>query len=189
MKLYNYDDIVDEVQEALCEWGIRDVRSDGTPWRRVLNKVAFTLLAKLEQIGKDVFDIEYKSTGTLLDEYITAALKWNALRLENRDTSAVEQRLAELQLAINYRVADKSQIEPVVVQLAEVLKECWDAQEVTREFVGVDDDDDWIADNAMRIARAGIKAQVTNAQRNKLIRQIDEILGEQHRGQLEKTYG
>lgn len=136
-----------------------------------------------------MFDIEYKSTGTLLDEYITTALKWNALRLEEKDASAAEQRLAELQLAINYRVPDKELIEPVVVQLAEVLKECWDAQEVTREFSQGDIDDDYLADNAVRIARAGIRAQVTNAQRNKLIRQIDELLGEQHRGQLEKTYG
>lgn len=135
-----------------------------------------------------MLDVEIKSTATLIDEYITAELKCQALYVEGKDITAVQQRLAELKLAINMRVPDKNAIESTVIELANVLKECWDAQEVTRRYMNLTNIEDIVA-HSYEIAVAGITAQRTNAKRNAFIRQIDEILGEAEKGQLVKTYG
>ena len=130
--------------------------------------------------------IEYKSTGSLIDEMITTLLKttkttknkeenerrWNLL------SDAISKRFEKSPVPIyDERVVDLWQ------ELSETLEACWDAQETVMEFTKPLD-----CDAAMWVGNAAIDAQDLNAKRNRLIRELDELLGESDYTQLEKSY-
>lgn len=113
-------------------------------------------------------DITVKSTGFLIDELITAKFKMAV------DPNPVNiDRVSALVASIAYRLEGTgNKILLYVIDLIYVSKLCWDAQQEIYEL-SADKEIYYI-----EIALAGIQAQKTNAQRNKLIRQIDEVLGE-----------
>lgn len=130
--------------------------------------------------------IEYKSTGSLIDEMVTALLKttkttknkggnekrWNLL------SDAISKRFEKSPVPIyDERVVDLWQ------ELSETLEACWDAQEEVMIF---SDPQDY--HEVERCAMAAIEAQRLNAKRNRLIRELDELLGESDYTQLEKSY-
>jgi hypothetical protein len=122
--------------------------------------------------------VELKSTGTLIDEFITTTLKIDHF---GKDTALIE-RLDKLDTAIAKRVSrhPKSKypaMSLMVLELRSVLKKCWDAQELVMK--GFDN---------QTVAMAAQEAQRLNAERNKLIRKIDEELNEAQYTQLEKSY-
>lgn len=136
--------------------------------------------------------IEYKSTGTLIDEMVTANLKvikspknkeenerrWNLL------SDAVGKRFQQSDIPIwDERVVDLWQ------ELSETLELCWEAQEVVMRYSEyVEDDSFYDPDYFERCARGAVDAQKLNSKRNRLIRNIDELLGESNYTQLEKSY-
>ena len=127
--------------------------------------------------------VEVKSTGTLIDEYITAGFK-----VEVKPTPENIKRMQVLSGAIFNRIGYGYEIQNLVEQLRIVLRECWNAQEIVMEGKNLVDAP-YVSDTVwMRIAKAGITAQKTNAERNALIRKIDELLGEKDTTALEKTY-
>ena len=118
-------------------------------------------------------DITSKSTGFLIDELITAGFK-----VEVSPTTANIQRMRLLDASVRLRLNGREDdIFLQVTKLKIVSRQCWQAQE------GVMKGRDVTA-----IANAAVQAQHTNAQRNKLIREIDTILGESDVSVLEKTY-
>ena len=125
-----------------------------------------------------------KSTGTLIDEWLTATIKAgkmpkeeNIIRRDNLFRLVVEDRLG----------GDLTKVADQITSLYKTLQECWDAQEnimfFKQYFPAQMDPTDY-----NKLGHAAITAQETNAQRNKLIREIDTILGEAEFTQLEKTY-
>jgi hypothetical protein len=123
-------------------------------------------------------NIAQKSTGMLIDEYITARMKLDARpSLENLI------RVQRLEDAIQYTSQSRlSFVAELTKELAAVLKECWDAQEVIMS-VALD-----TPEHIKQVAEAAIIAQKTNGERNKLIRAIDEILEEADITPQGKTY-
>lgn len=118
-------------------------------------------------------DITVKSTGFLLDELITARFK-----VEVSPTSDNIQRVRLLDAAVRLRLNGREDdIYLPMIKLQVVLRQCWDAQELVMHSKDIP-----------TIASAGIKSQKTNAERNKLIREIDAILGESNITSLGKTY-
>jgi Mg2+ and Co2+ transporter CorA len=114
----------------------------------------------------------------LIDEYITARMKLDARpSLENLI------RVQRLEDAIQYTSQSRlSFVAELTKELAAVLKECWDAQEVIMS-VALD-----TPEHIKQVAEAAIIAQKTNGERNKLIRAIDEILEEADITPQGKTY-
>lgn len=144
-------------------------------------------------------DITIKSTGFLIDELITSRFK-----VEVSPTPDNVHRMRLLDAAVRLRLNGREDdIYLQVVKLQLVLRQCWDAQEVIRDakiekmpFITSVKYPYYstnypIADFQYleKIARAGIKAQETNAERNKLIKEIDTMLGEADISPLGKTYG
>ncbi len=131
-------------------------------------------------------DITIKSTGFLIDELITTRFK-----VELNPTPENIQRMRLLDAAIRLRLNGREDdIYLQVTKLQVVLRQCWDAQEVMRG-AKLPDYTPYLADGMLelrKIASAGIKAQETNAIRNRIIREIDEILGELDISPTEKTY-
>lgn len=130
-------------------------------------------------------DITVKSTGFLIDELITSRFK-----VEVSPTPDNVHRMRLLDAAVRLRLNGREDdIYLQVVKLQLVLRQCWDAQEVMRG-AKIEHTPYLIHDftNLEKIARAGIKAQETNAERNKLIREIDTMLGEADISPLGKTY-
>lgn len=124
-------------------------------------------------------DITTKSTGFLIDELITARFK-----VEVSPTHDNIQRVRLLDAATRLRLNGREDdIYLQVVKLQVILRQCWEAQEVVMNACKNRNPDYTL------IGKAGIKAQETNAQRNKLIREIDTILGEDSITPLGKTYG
>jgi hypothetical protein len=140
--------------------------------------------------------VEYKSTGVLLDELFTADLK-----LEHwPDDESVIQRRHALGNAIQARLLKHSQMNSwnnlsevwsVARELKDVLRECWNAQEVVMRYnkfslrdleTGLDHE------TLISIAEAAIEAQTTNSERNRLIRKIDTLLQDGENAPLRKTY-
>ena len=122
-----------------------------------------------------------KSTGTLIDEMYTAELKADA------GSEAASDRRHALGIIVMTRMlplitdmAKHREFHRIMRELKDVLKQCWDAQEIVAN-TEMDTDE-----HIRIIAEAGKRAQITNAARNKLIRQLDALLGEE--SQLEKTY-
>jgi hypothetical protein len=79
-----------------------------------------------------------------------------------------------------------------VVKLRVVLRQCWEAQEIVRDNEDIREPDRndsvFTINKWIETAKAGIKAMTTNRERNKLIREIDDILGESEYTPLDKTY-
>lgn len=133
-------------------------------------------------------DITQKSTGYLLDEWITTTFK-----VEVNPTQENMNRMRALDIAIQKRLnGHQDDIYWQVIKLRIVLRQCWDAQEIIRanEDIKLPDryDNVFTLNKWIETAKAGIKAMTTNRERNKLIREIDEILGEVENTPLFKTY-
>lgn len=130
-------------------------------------------------------DITIKSTGYLIDELITCRFK-----VEVNPTPDNVHRMRLLDAAVRLRLNGREDdIYLQVVKLQLVLRQCWNAQEIMRSFKF--EYTPYLGQNLLeleKIARAGIKAQETNAERNKLIREIDTMLGEADISPLGKTY-
>lgn len=116
--------------------------------------------------------IEIKSIGFLIDEYITANFKVDV------NTDGARQRMADLESAIDARLpATEWLADNDVLELYDVLRWCWDAQDAI-----MGDNTDFNVVDAARLA------QKANAQRNVLIRKLDEKFGDRERSPLGKTY-
>ena len=125
-------------------------------------------------------DIEYKSTGMLFDELITAKLKRHY-----HPSPESNMRVVQLQTAITRRnIYMSPTLTALIRELEYVLHLCWDSQEIVMQA----QKESTIYMDYEKIARAGIMAQKTNAERNKLIRAIDTHLNETDYMPLEKTY-
>lgn len=134
-------------------------------------------------------NIELKSTGFLIDENITTDLKL----IFFGETVEIRKRKDALDEVISKRIfessVDTKKLFRLINKLRVVLEDCWDAQD---EIMNINRmckaDLKWYAQDYENIAKAAIKAQELNAERNKLIRQIDALLGESEFSQLEKSY-
>ncbi len=121
--------------------------------------------------------IERKTTGFLIDEWITSKFK-----VEDGVEGAT-QRNVGLSDAIATRmksvsVSGHKALDELIDKLHLVSRECWDAQ-------------DKICLLDYQHPRIGVwakLAQDTNAKRTALIRKIDSVLGEEGVTALEKTY-
>ena len=126
-------------------------------------------------------DITAKSTGFLVDEWITARFKLEVFP----DNIEIITRIHQLGNAITVRVLGKDKsfdnklFWKLVANLEDILRQCWNAQEIIRDYKNQCND---------AIIKAAITAQETNGQRNALIRKIDALMGEEEITQLEKTY-
>ena len=128
--------------------------------------------------------IEMKSTGQLIDEMITAQLKVIAVLNDENST-----RFWKLHNVVYRRVGERwDLVDYHRIELENVLQQCWKAQDIVAKYKTLDCSTAPL--NQLReLAEAGLEAQRTNAIRCKLVREIDEILGEADRTYLEKTYG
>ncbi len=121
--------------------------------------------------------IERKTTGFLIDEWVTTKFK-----MENGVEGAARRNTA-LSGAIALRMGQSSSVpqkalDELVDELRLVSRECWDAQEKVCS----------LGCRHPRIASWAKRAQSANAKRANLIRKIDSILGEGETTALEKTY-
>jgi hypothetical protein len=133
-------------------------------------------------------DITQKSTGYLIDEWITTTFK-----VEVNPTQENMNRMRALDTAIQKRLNGRQDdIYWQVVKLRVVLRQCWEAQEIVRDNEDIREPDRndsvFTINKWIETAKAGIKAMTTNRERNKLIREIDDILGEVDYTPLNKTY-
>lgn len=135
--------------------------------------------------------IELKSTGFLIDEYLTTELKLDHFG----KTPEILLRLEQLDVCIQRRLKHtkvNKELVRLYFQLKEVLKLCWDAQEVVMKYSRNEylliHGDNVNEDALVECAYAAIDAQRYNARRNQLIREIDTLLGESQYTQLEKSY-
>ena len=131
-------------------------------------------------------DITQKSTGFLIDELITTRF-----RVESNPTPDNIQRMRLLDAAVRLRLNGREDdIFLQVTKLQLVSRECWNAQEIVMKEQDITYSP-YMNDNYFqlkRLAESAIKAQKTNALRNKLIREIDTVLGESDTSVLGKTY-
>lgn len=122
-------------------------------------------------------DIRQKSIGFLIDEYITACFKYDA-----KPTEEIKMRRDLLRDTIMNILGNKLQTDiefyGLYMSLYSVLRRCWESQEIVVR-----------SDKRDIVFFAAKEAQTTNAERNKLIREIDQLLGEGDITSLEKTYG
>lgn len=139
--------------------------------------------------------IEIKSTGTLVDELHTLDLKIDA-GMDTEDMYERRHVLANIVIArsaiLVHDMPKYREFQNLTRELKEVLTRCWDAQEIvsktpitnyTGKATAVE-----LHQNLDRVAKYAKIAQETNAQRNRLIRQLDTLLNEMDRTQLRKTY-
>lgn len=122
-------------------------------------------------------DITKKSTGTLIDEYFTTELKIEFIGRKDEFKHRLELLENSLVLRLEKHKTRKD-IAPLTTRLANTLRRCWVAQDNIME---ADNHDPYIGQYAK-------EAQRLNAERNRLIREIDELLGEDEFTQLEKSY-
>jgi len=132
-------------------------------------------------------DITVKSTGFLIDELITARFK-----VEINPNQDNIQRMRLLDAAVRIRLNGREDdIFLPVAKLQVVLRQCWNAQEIIMDNKSLFDKT-YVSSNDLKalnkLGQAAVDAQTTNAERNKLIREIDTILGEANVSVLEKTY-
>lgn len=132
--------------------------------------------------------IDYKSTGTLLNEFITANLKYKYIGAK----PAFAQRIEDIHTALanrnitfygNCPLFDL--VRPEFTQLETVLDELWWAVEETIKLRNADKDDFELIKAA---GYAALKAFELNATRCDLIRDMDAKLGESGVTFLEKSY-
>lgn len=118
------------------------------------------------------YPIEIKSIGFLIDEFITTSFKVTA------GSKEAKGRLVDLTRAIDARLPKIGwHYDDDALKLLDVSRQCWIAQDEVMRAIS---DRDVV--NAARLA------QKTNAQRNALIRKLDEKFGDKERSPLEKTY-
>lgn len=117
--------------------------------------------------------IEVKSTGQLVDE--TGTLAFRVARAREEDVSELLARADSLVQALDRRLGDGAGA--LIFDLAVVLRACWVAQEI----VMADPDD-------RALACAARQAQRLNGHRARLIRRIDQLLGEDGITVMIKTY-
>lgn len=133
--------------------------------------------------------LEYKSTGALIDEWITARMKAQARPIEeNENRATLLKQLIDLRLAQkDQELVNSTEFRMLMLELSFQLQLCWDAQEIVMKYQQIALDD--LSQTALyALARGAVQAQVTNATRCKLVRDIDTMLGETDRTYLEKTY-
>jgi hypothetical protein len=132
-------------------------------------------------------DITVKSTGFLIDELITTRFK-----IELNPTPDIIQRMRLLDAAVRLRLNGREDsIYLQVIKLQVILRQCWEAQEVVMKHMHLFDSIYVSSKDLSKLAELGqaaIQAQKTNAERNKLIREIDSILDESTISVLGKTY-
>jgi hypothetical protein len=128
--------------------------------------------------------ISEKSLGFMIDELVTTCIKHEHLSQSADPPTLAElkQRKQALTAAIEQRIGTLgSQTGPIgglIAELTSTLIQCWNAQE---DVMGKTD--------AQQVAKAAKDAQLLNAKRNKLIREIDGHLGEGAITVTSKTYG
>ncbi len=130
--------------------------------------------------------IEMKSTGFLMDELITARFK-----VEVNPTQETIQRMRLLDAAVRLRLNGREDdIFLQVTKLQIVSRQCWKAQEIIMEYKDMAFEMYHHNDHRdlKRVTKAAIEAQKTNGERNKLIKEIDTVLGESDVSVLGKTY-
>lgn len=132
--------------------------------------------------------IDYKSTGTLLNEFITANLKYKYIGAK----PAFAQRIEDIRDALSRRhmyIIDASpQFQLVKAEydkLEVVLNDLWWAVEETIKLRNANKDD---YDLIKAAGYAALKAFELNATRCDLIRDMDAKLGESGVTFLEKSY-
>lgn len=135
--------------------------------------------------------IELKSTGTLIGELITTALKIDHmgekpefLSRRNELTNVINTRLQKTipECTINsvgYALGE------LVFDLSTILSNLWDEQEVLYKFRK---DAPKTNEEYKSCAEAGINSLKLNAKRSELIIQIDKFLGEESTTFLEKSF-
>ena len=120
--------------------------------------------------------IEVKSTGQLVDETVTHAFRTEWARAAAG--GEVDELLARAEFLV--RALDRrlgSGAGTLIFDLATVLRATWVAQEI----VMADHDD-------ATTARAARQAQRLNGHRSRLVRRIDQLLGEDGITVMAKTY-
>jgi hypothetical protein len=128
-------------------------------------------------------DLSFKSTGALIDEYLTSELKVKA----NNSLENVE-RNKQLNTLVKLRVRDRYDVVgSLVLELQMWLRQCWDAQEVVMKYKGKAIHN-LTVEELYQLGSASLLAQNTNAERCRVVREIDKALGESDRTYLEKTY-
>lgn len=129
--------------------------------------------------------LEIKSTAVLLDELITTSLKHhyrtavgNCGPVELADLAARKISLGRI---IDQRLSPGasagSGLSSLLQELVGTLLACWHAQETVLQ-----------SDDTETVAGAARAAQELNAQRNRLMRAIDTLLGEEEITVTNKTY-
>lgn len=128
--------------------------------------------------------LQMKSRGTVIDEWITAGLKY-----EHTPSAENRRRLEALgTLVIELHTEDElRKIESLVEELSHELAECWRAQEIIMEYRTTNLSSLSYA-ALQKLGAAAILAQVTNGRRNQYVRQIDSLLGDEFSTPLKKSY-
>lgn len=120
-------------------------------------------------------DISQKSFGFLVDELITA---WMKVGAGQKDAIARRDALQDY-LETNYKEAmDSRSIDKVISELKKVSWQCFQAQDSIMSLK-----------DPKSIANAAVSAQKMNSERNRLIRVLDDAVGESDITVLGKTYG
>lgn len=136
-------------------------------------------------------DITKKSIGMLIDEYLTTLMKIEVNPSQENISRAklLESVIRPILHQNNEDVLEN--IAELTDQLRVVLRECWNSQEIVMNNQNLRYPDQITSMTMIpffRVYEAAINAQKTNAARNKLIREIDRILGNGNITALEKTY-
>jgi hypothetical protein len=130
--------------------------------------------------------LDVKSTGTLVDELYTTDLKIEAGTIDAQERRHTLANLVTGRMVVMLDDMPKyREFQHVMKQLQLIVKRCWDAQEIIMSLPEIDK---CTYDQVYTMATAAKEAQQTNGQRNKLIRELDTLIGEASRSQLEKTY-
>lgn len=132
-------------------------------------------------------NVELKSTGFILDELTTVRIRLtkagfteDAARRRDSLATAYTNRIHKLSESKRQQLLDLEDA------LFVILDRCWDAQDRIMNFNRIISPD---IDQTWDCAVSAVEAQTLNAKRNKLIRQIDQLLDEAEFTQLEKNYG
>lgn len=120
-------------------------------------------------------DIQVKSTGQLVDETGTLAFRMARARDAGADEAELAARADSLVQALDRRLGRGAGA--LILDLATVLRATWVAQEIVMA-----DHDDQATTCAAR------QAQRLNGHRSRLIRRIDQLLGEDGITVMTKTY-
>lgn len=126
--------------------------------------------------------IELKTTAYLIDELLVTELK-----MIHFGRDSLQERYEMLDIAISRRLSRHTDVDKLhtlsvlTLNLKQVNFLCWNAQEIVMKK------EDTVED-IYDIATAAKQAQKLNAQRNSIIREMDELLGESQFSQLEKSY-